>query len=269
MSIFVTGDCHGNVRKFSNAAFQEQKELSRSDTVIVCGDFGLVWEKEETPNEKHWLDWLENKSYTTVFVDGNHENHDRLNSYPVKEWNGGKVHEVRPHVLHLMRGEVYDIEGVKVLAFGGARSHDIRDGILDGNDPKWKKQAKYLDSIGKYMFRVKGVSWWENELPSKEEMENGIQNLKKYDFKVDYVVSHCAPTFVQAYMSCGAYEHDILTDYFQSLVYDYGLDFKYWFFGHYHDDRRVLDKFGLLYDQITEIPCGRKMIFEEEKEENW
>lgn len=47
MSIFVTGDCHGNVRKFNNSSFPEQKELTKNDTVIICGDFGLVWEKED------------------------------------------------------------------------------------------------------------------------------------------------------------------------------------------------------------------------------
>lgn len=76
---------------------------------------------------------MEDKSFTTVFVDGNHENFDRLYSYPVKEWNGGKVHEIRPSVLHLMRGEVFTIEDKKFFAFGGASSHDIKDGILDPN----------------------------------------------------------------------------------------------------------------------------------------
>lgn len=28
-----------------------------------------------------------------------------------KEWHGGKVHELRPHVLHLMRGQVFEIDG--------------------------------------------------------------------------------------------------------------------------------------------------------------
>lgn len=52
------------------------------------------------------LNQLECKSYTTLFVDGNHENFDRLSDYPIDTWNGGKVHKIRPSVIHLMRGQI-------------------------------------------------------------------------------------------------------------------------------------------------------------------
>ena len=55
--------------------------------------------------EKKWQEkWLEEKPFTTLFVDGNHENFDLLNTLPERQWNGGRVHVVREHVLHLMRG---------------------------------------------------------------------------------------------------------------------------------------------------------------------
>ena len=75
--IFVTGDTHGNFQRFGSKYFPEQKEMSRSDYVIICGDFGGVW--SDTPNERYWLDWLEDKPFTTLFVDGNHENFSLLN----------------------------------------------------------------------------------------------------------------------------------------------------------------------------------------------
>lgn len=31
-------------------------------------------------------------------------------------------------------------------------------------------------------YRVKRISWWEQELPTKEEIQEGIKNLKKVDF---------------------------------------------------------------------------------------
>ena len=176
MGIWVTGDIHGNPVRLSTDNFYEQKEFSGNkdeNVVIIAGDFGLVWDKEETKQEKYWLDWLEDKPFTTIFVDGNHENHKRLATYPIKEWNGGKVHKIRPHVLHLMRGEIYIIEGKKFFAFGGAQSHDISDGILDGEDNNWREKAKVLDKQGKYMYRIKGLSWWEEELPNVEDMANG------------------------------------------------------------------------------------------------
>ena len=103
---------------------------------------------------------------------------------PVSEWNGGKVHFVRPNVIHLMRGQVFTLQGQTYFTFGGASSHDIQDGILDPEtyafgtqDPAFKTKRKCLDSLGA-MYRIKGVSWWERELPSEQEMVEGLENLK-------------------------------------------------------------------------------------------
>ena len=55
--IFVTGDCHGEFQKFSTSAFPEQKEMTKDDIVIICGDFGAVWDCDGVSNaEKYWLD---------------------------------------------------------------------------------------------------------------------------------------------------------------------------------------------------------------------
>ena len=134
--IFVTGDTHGDFGKcFSSKNFPEQKEMTKDDYLIICGDFGGIWDTEcESKSEKYWLDWFESRNYILLFVDGNHENYDRLYEYPEKIWHGGKVHEVRPHVLHLMRGQVFDIDEKKIFTFGGASSHDISGGILDADD---------------------------------------------------------------------------------------------------------------------------------------
>lgn len=250
--IWITGDIHGNPARFSKACFLEQKEMTKDDTVIICGDFGLVWDyKGESKEEKYWLDWLEEKPFTTVFVDGNHECFNRIYQYPIKEWNGGKVHEIRPSVLHLMRGEVFEIEGKKIFAFGGASSHDISDGIIDGSDPNWKEKAKKMDKHKKYMYRIKGISWWQEELPSDEELKNGLNNLAKYGDKVDFIVTHCAPQSVAALISHGLYKPDYLTEYFSAIAED--VNFSKWFFGHYHDNRQILDKYIMLFEQIIRI----------------
>ena len=77
--IYITGDCHANFGRFSTDIFPEQKEMTKGDYVIICGDFGGVWDKgEESPREKWYMNWLEDKPFTTLFVDGNHENFDRL-----------------------------------------------------------------------------------------------------------------------------------------------------------------------------------------------
>lgn len=82
--IHITGDCHSNFERFNRRIFPEQDEMTKEDCVIICGDFGGVWNKdEESKQETMVLNWLECKPFTTLFVDGNHENFDRLYSYPV------------------------------------------------------------------------------------------------------------------------------------------------------------------------------------------
>ena len=108
--IYITGDTHGGFQRFNTKNFPQQKQMGRSDYAVVTGDFGGVW--DDSPREAYWLDWLEEKPFTTLFVDGNHENFDRLGELPVHQWQGGKVHYVRPHVLHLMRGQVFEIDGI-------------------------------------------------------------------------------------------------------------------------------------------------------------
>ena len=254
--IFVTGDTHGDFCRFSTNSFFEQSDMTKNDIVIICGDFGGIWDyRGETKEEKYWLDWLEDKPFTTCFVDGNHENFQRLNDLPIEHWNGGKIHRVRPSVIHLMRGQVFEFQDKRFFTFGGARSHDIQDGILDENDYSSKSEfeqvRKEYTKLCK-MFRIKDKSWWEQELPTDAEMIEGVNNLSQVDNKVDYVISHCLPSSINALISMGEYKPDKLTQYFQDLL-DKGVQFNRWFSGHYHDDRNVDDKFTILYEQIVRL----------------
>ena len=105
--IYVTGDTHAEFEhRFNTRNFPEQKEMTKDDYVIVCGDFGGIWNVgQESRNEKYWLDWFEGRNFTLLFIDGNHENFDRLFEYPLVEWHGGKVHKIRPHVIHVLHNQ--------------------------------------------------------------------------------------------------------------------------------------------------------------------
>ena len=140
--VYITGDTHGDFRRFSTNIFPEQKQMTKDDYVIICGDFG-IW--NDSPEERHWLDWLNEKPFTTLFVDGNHSNFDRLYAMPVDEWYGGKVHFIRNSIIHLMRGQVFEIAGKHIFTMGGASSHDIDAGILEPDDPDFKAKRKLLD----------------------------------------------------------------------------------------------------------------------------
>ena len=249
--IFITGDCHQDYRRLNTQNFPEQKEMTKEDYVIICGDFGGVWAKDgESKEEKHLMDWLEGKPFTTLFVDGNHENFDRLYAYPVERWQGGKVHKIRPSVIHLMRGQVFEIDEKRIFTFGGASSHDISGGILDRSDPNFAKKKKELDR--KWIsYRINRESWWAQELPSREEMAEGRRNLAACGNKVDFIVTHCCASSTQALLGGSLFRPDIATDYFEELRRT--VTFQKWFFGHYHDNRNVNAKEILLYEQIIQI----------------
>ena len=117
--IFVTGDTHNDIdiHKLSRQNFNYEG-LTKDDYIIICGDFGFIWHGNR--KDDWWLNWLEDLPCSVLWADGNHENFDAIEQYPVEEWHGGKVHKIREHVIHLMRGEVYDISGKKFFVFGGA-----------------------------------------------------------------------------------------------------------------------------------------------------
>ena len=169
----------------------------------------------------------------------------------MKEWHGGKVHEIRPHVLHLMRGEIFDIEGLKFFAFGGASSHDIRDGIIDpAEDGNWRETAKESYKAGK-MYRIKGISWWEQELPTQGEMDSGIENLERIGNKVDYIITHSPSASVIALLGHGLYKQDVLTRYLEDIRSK--VEYKKHFCGHMHVDKAVNEKDIILYEQIIRL----------------
>lgn len=249
--IFITGDIHGEPSRFSVDNFPEQKEMTKNDYVIITGDFGLVWNNSK--QEKWWLKWLNKKPFTTLFVDGNHENFDLLNSYPVIDFCGGKAHQISDSIYHLIRGYVFTIEGKKFFCFGGASSHDIQDGILDPAEyskEEFKKVYKKLQN-NYAMFRIKGISWWEEEMPSQEEMIKGISSLDENENKVDFVISHCCPQDVASTM--GFSTPDKLTKYFNDLIFNNKIHFKKWYFGHYHVEKQIFGKFVCLYNNIERI----------------
>ena len=245
--LYITGDCHGDFQRFTTRNFPPLKEMDRNDCVIICGDHGGVWAGEQA--DGHKLDWLEAKPFTTLFVDGNHENFDLLNAYPEHEWHGGRVHVVRPHVLHLMRGQVFDIGGLTWFTMGGAASHDIEDGILDPAAPDFERRYWMLRRMNA-RFRVLGRSWWPEEMPSEAEYAEAVANLERAGWCVDCVLTHCAPTSIAQRMN-RHYQPDKLTDFLETVRQR--CRFSQWFCGHYHVNQVIDERFVIQWEQISKI----------------
>ena len=247
--IYVTGDCHGNFRRFQSDCFPEQANMTKDDTVIITGDCGGVWFGDSRDDET--LDWLERLPFTLVFVCGNHENYDALARYPVAEWRGGKVHRVRPHVLHLMRGQIFELEGYRFFTMGGAKSHDIEDGILEPDAPDFERRLMTLQRKPRARYRINHISWWAQELPSDEEYAEARRSLDAVGWQVDYIITHCCPSSIQDTFSGGLFQRDALTDFLDEVRER--CRFQYWFFGHYHENMVVAKEFVMLYKQIIRL----------------
>ena len=101
-----------------------------------------------------------------------------------------------------MRGQVFDIEGKTFWTFGGASSHDIRDGILEIDDPRLRKWRYDYDK----MYRVNHISWWKEELPSAKEIEEGrinLENIKISDIKpVNIKNTYSFTSHIAVYENC-------------------------------------------------------------------
>lgn len=234
--IFVCGDTHRDHDIFKLDYFaMKNSDLTRDDYMIITGDFGGIWYGDERD------DYILNEIYgrypwTTLFVDGNHSNHDAIDKYPVNMWMGGKVHFIRPYIIHLMRGQVYNINGNTIFTMGGA----------DSIDKEWRKE---------------GESWWVREMPSLEEYKEAEANLSKYHYNVDYIITHCCSNRWVDILSTMHPIHDKLTNFFEVLEDD--VNFKHWYFGHHHGDLPLDEKHSLLYQKIVElgeaVPHPRKV----------
>jgi len=225
--IFITGDIHGSLEVDRlTGYFADKTNLTKDDYLIILGDVGLCW--DNGPNDQKVIKTLITLPVTVLYIDGNHENFGLLESYPISKWHGGFVHEIEDDILHLMRGEIYSIEGRTYFVFGGAASIDKTS-------------------------RTPGVNWWPQEIPNNEEYENGIKNLEKHNWKVDYILTHTTSYDVVAEMDVELLEEEEELQYYLQRIAD-NTDFRKWFFGHYHRNKKYLDgKYICVYDKYYKL----------------
>lgn len=235
---YFTGDLHANERNEMNTIiiYERQHPFTKDDVLFICGDFGFIWNYEAhtargrfvmnkmKEHSRLCLDYFENAPWTTCFVDGNHECFPKLYEYPQMTWCGGRVHVIRHHVYHLMRGEMFTIQDKTFFAMGGAQSTDRA-------------------------IRVEGESWWKEEMPNKEEYAHARATLENVTH-IDYILTHCAPTHLEK-----QYFHrrrNKLTNFLEEISQNIG--FNHWYFGHYHETKDFPGNYTCLYKTIRQEP---------------
>lgn len=222
--VYLTGDTHGELERFQQG---ELRRAGKNDTVIVLGDFGFVWNGSR--EEQKRLDWLRKRPYTLLFLDGSHENFDLLAQYPTEEKFGGKVQALGGNIYHVCRGSVLEIEGKSYLCVGGTDSPDKEE-------------------------RLPGENWWPQEMPTEEEQALCLQNLAARGYKVDYVLTHDAPSRFLNFSELAVGENSRMHTFLDGLLQK--TQYESWFFGCYHKDVRLSPKSRCLFCDV--VPLGEK-----------
>ena len=226
--LYVTGDTHGDLDFQKIIDWSEATKLNKDkDYLVILGDFGYVWANKRDTHEKEKLDFISRLPFTTLFIDGNHENHSRLNAMRVVNFMGGKAHKVHDSKYHLMRGHVYNICNKSIFTFGGASSID-----------------KHL--------RIEGISWWKEEEFNYIEANTAYDNLNKIKWEVDYVLTHSAPLSIRNKLFEGnnLYKPSSTERILEAILRN--IKFKSWYFGHYHIDKNM-NNFKAMYENIERM----------------
>lgn len=232
--IYITGDTHGfkDVEKF-NSYFFNQNINKKGNIVIITGDCGATWNHKTMQTARSFYEKFD---CLFLFVDGNNENFDILDNLKVEKFAGGKIHKVAKNLFHLMRGEIFELEGLTFLAFGGADS--------------WDAPTRFP-----FTTRLKGLSWWQRECPSMQEFQNAVKNLKSHKNTVDFIVTHEGTSQYARHFN--SLQEDVckMNDQIEKLA-----KFRFWFAGHHHRTDtvgRIQCMFNnfVNIDEYKNLPC--------------
>ena len=233
--IFCCGDTHGNhdILKLDKDRWHEQNNLTKEDYLIVLGDWGVIWENTPDSREANSFGYYNSKKFTTLIINGNHDNIPRMLSYPDVPMFGDTVKQISKSIFYLQNGHIYTIEGKTFFVMGGGLSVDKSD-------------------------RIVGLSWWTEEMPTYATFQLGFDNLKKINNEVDYVLTHATHTSGVDWL----YQQNLLI--FHEKLHDpinkpleiirETIEYTKWFCGHYHiDGWDAITKTMILYHEIRKI----------------
>jgi len=224
---YITGDTHGDFREL--VRFCKRHELSRSDTVIVLGDAGINYFGNERDIQVKRL--LSKVSATVFCIHGNHERRPQtMDIYNEMIWKGGTVYieDEYPNILFAKDGEVFDFDGYRAIAIGGAYSVD------------------------KHYRLANGWSWFADEQPDDKVKAHVEAQLEQLDWKIDIVLTHTCPLKYEPtevfIPGIDQSKVDKSTETWLDGIEDQ-LSYKRWYCGHYHTAKRI-DKLQFMFEDF-------------------
>lgn len=226
---YITGDKHG---RFDFLPYWcEEMKTSKSDILIILGDTGLNYFKD---NRDDQLKESISKCPITLFcIRGNHEERPcNVLSYRQELFHLGVVfvEDKYPNIKFAEDGSIFSFDGSLVLAIGGAYSVD--------------KQYR-LDNHFK---------WFESEQLNELEMTRIAAEVKGMSF--DYVLTHTCPISMQpTYLFLGWVEQSTVDNSMEKWLEEVknSISYKKWYFGHYHDDRKLWGNSKIMFGEITKL----------------
>lgn len=122
--------------------------------------------------------------------------------------------------------EVFELDNRKIFTMGGALSIDKE-------------------------YRIPGKSWWKEEAISQNDMQNAWANLAKHNNEIDIIITHTCPDHIVKDLRFYSSQR-LLDEVNLHLEKIYAkVKFDKWYFGHFHQDRVINDKFRALYNEIV------------------
>jgi len=218
--IYVTGDFHGEFEKFKSSGM---KQLKKNDILIVCGDFGFLWDGGHA--EKRLIKKIGRLPYKVLFVEGSHENYRAFDEYPETTVYGGRARIIYGNLVLLRRGNIYQIEGKKIFAFGGG--------------------------IGEFLENSEQTEGSIARLPTEEDMKLALKTIESCDGQVDVVVTHDCPMLIRGSIIGNSEDMNHLHIFLQLISEK--LSFRQWYFGCYHMDKQVSPTYRAVYDNVVRV----------------
>ncbi len=215
--ICIISDTHGDYSRFSH---KKIKRLGKNDFLIICGDFGFVW--DGSPKELSVLKKIGSKKYTTLFITGSHDNYDLLDSCPETDFCGGRARIVSKRLYMLKSGYIFNIDGHSLFAFGGGGSD--ADIIAESTE---KQEHTY-----------------------ESDFELGIRHLEEADNIIDYIITHEPPASIAQFLDnsiAAEISLNSLNIYFDKIKGN--VVFKMWFFGKLHRNKLVPPRYMAVFDE--------------------
>jgi predicted phosphodiesterase len=216
--IIYAGDTHGYASAFQKI---DKKAIREGCKIIVqVGDCGVLWAKDHEAEK-----YFDGRSRRGAHVSGIGTvppedcpvwytcggNHDNYTAFNQKWEESGRtdVYELAPGCFGVRRGSVVSLAGQSHLFFGGAFSIDK-------------------------MYRKEGVSWWPEEIPSKEEFDRFFDSLN--DFCPAVVVSHDVPARVgpNSHHYGEQWRNEVVPKNLENALANSEWHPELWFFGHHH-----------------------------------